>query len=53
MTNIEKRTERLNACKHRRLIYNAMMNLAPIIREAEQEEQRQKLLEAMKEGVEA
>lgn len=50
MTNIEKLTARLNACKHRRSIYNAMLSLAPIIREARTEQQRKQLLEDLKKG---
>ena len=50
MTNIEKLTARLNACKHPRRIYNALLVLAPLIREAREEQQRAKLLEELKEG---
>lgn len=37
MTNIERLTERLNACKNRRKIFEVMNTLAPIIREYREE----------------
>ena len=50
MTNIEKLTAHINACKHRRQIYSALLALAPLIRAAHTEQQRAKLLEELKEG---
>lgn len=37
MTNVERLTERLNACKNRRKIFEAANALAPIIREHREE----------------
>ncbi|MBE5798671.1 MAG: hypothetical protein E7321_01805 [Clostridiales bacterium] len=37
MTNVERLTERLNACKNRRKIFKAMNALAPIIRKHREE----------------
>lgn len=48
LIDIEKLTARLNACKHRRSIYNAMLSIAPIIREARTEQQRKQLLEDLR-----
>lgn len=50
MTNIEKLTARINALQRPRSVYNALMVLAPVIREAGQEEQQKALLEALKKG---
>lgn len=50
MTNIEKLTARLNACKNPRRVYNALMALAPIIREAKEEKQREALLASLREA---
>lgn len=50
MTNIEKLTARLNACKNPRRVYNALMELAPIIREAKEEKQREALLASLREA---
>lgn len=33
MTNVEKLTARLNRCHNPRLVYNALLALAPVIRE--------------------
>lgn len=50
MTNIEKLTARINALQHPRAVYNALMALAPVIREAREEGQQEAMLEALKEG---
>lgn len=53
MNNIEKLTAHLNSLQHPRAVYNALMSLAPVIRKAKQEGQREALpavlLEAMRE----
>lgn len=50
MTNNEKFCARLNACKNPRLVYNALMALAPIIREAKTQQEKEELLKALKKG---
>ena len=50
MTNNEKFCARLNACKNPRRVYNALMALAPIIREAKEEKQREALLASLREA---
>lgn len=46
MTNIEKLTARINALQHPRAVCNALIALAPVIREGQLEAQ----LEALEEG---
>ena len=53
MTNIEKLTTRINALQHPRAVYNALIALAPVIRDAREEGQQEALLEALEEGVRA
>lgn len=48
MTNIERLTASINACRHPRAVYNAALALAPIIRKAGTEQQREHLLEDLK-----
>lgn len=50
MTNIEKLTNRINASRHPRSLYNALMAIAPLICEAQTEQQRTELLEDLQEG---
>lgn len=53
MTNIENLTERINACKHPRRVYAAALALAPIIREAKTQQERETLLANLKGDTEA
>lgn len=46
--DIEILTARINACKHPRLVYNALMALAPIIREAKSQKEREALCDDLK-----
>lgn len=45
---LEMLTARINACKHPRAVYNALLALAPFIREARTQQQREQLLESLK-----
>ncbi len=53
MSNIEKLTERINACKHPRRVYATALTLAPIIREAKTRQEREALLAELKGDTEA
>ena len=47
MSNNEKFCAMLNACNHPRQVYNALMALAPIIREAKEDTQREAVLASL------
>ena len=50
MTNNEKFCAALNACKNPRRVLNALMVLAPIIREAREEQEREAILDSLREA---
>ena len=53
MTNNERFNQMLNACENPRLILRALKALAPIIREAKTQQQREALLDDLKGDAEA